>query len=155
MRGVRCAPVARLPLLPVASACDVCGPHFSDMSATLYAADSLRSFPPFSPSVLPSSLPVRVSPLLRLSANVLHFWLGYIHVLETIQLFSAISSMARDGRLMCFFTSLFRHMFLSACLACIDGLVSEEGAIVCTLEPGFWRTSNSKSDHLDVDQQKL
>ncbi|CAM9462638.1 unnamed protein product [Scytosiphon promiscuus] len=29
------------------------------------------------------------------------------------------------------------------CLACTDGLVSEAGAVVCTLEPGFWRTSNT------------
>ncbi|CAM9613133.1 unnamed protein product [Ectocarpus sp. 4 AP-2014] len=31
------------------------------------------------------------------------------------------------------------------CLACGDGLVSEVGAVVCTLEAGFWRTSNSES----------
>ncbi|CAM9491441.1 unnamed protein product [Ectocarpus sp. 6 AP-2014] len=29
------------------------------------------------------------------------------------------------------------------CLACGDGLVSEVGAVVCTLEAGFWRTSNT------------
>lgn len=38
-----------------------------------------------------------------------------------------------------------RTPLCSPCTACPDGLVSEVGATTCTLEPGFWRTSDSES----------
>lgn len=138
---MRCAVCPRGPCSRACLWCSVPRSGFRDICCVAHALDSLPSFPPsFSPFRASASLrrssctpPTLLLPIRRTcwkrisSCSLLGPWHGTGHHGAIYNAFRATTACYR-----------------SSCVACNDGLVSEAGATVCTLEPGFWRTSNSE-----------